>query len=157
MSMLPKISISVKILEKSQFWLKFWKISILCQNCQKSRFRPIFFRKIAILVKIGSEVWLSHLDDLWSMQEAIRMTALRNSSWSHPDELAPGRISSEWLKDTAGCHPDKLGYCPISSGWHNIIWTLSHPDELAPGRISSGWLKDAAVSGWLTMSSGWDS
>ena len=40
---------------------------------------------------------------------------------SHPDELAPGRISSGWLKDTAVCHPDDWRMCLMSSGWDNYV------------------------------------
>ena len=70
---------------------------------------------------------------------------------SHPDELAPGRISSGWLLDTAVCHPDDISYhhmssgwlsrnqyhirmsydtVIMSSGWHTLPF-LSHPDEIA--------------------------
>ena len=57
---------------------------------------------------------------------------------SHPDELAPGCISSGWFMANAECHLDYLQCCPMSTGWHKVIWTISQPDELAPGRISSG-------------------
>ena len=50
----------------------------------------------------------------------IRMTK-RHLNLSHPDELAPCRISSGWLKDTAVCHPDDLLYCLMSSGWDNYV------------------------------------
>ena len=59
---------------------------------------------------------------------------------SHPDELAPGRISSGWLMASAEWHPDDLRCCPMSFRWHNVIGNLGHPDEIAPGCISSGWL-----------------
>ena len=70
---------------------------------------------------------------------------------SHPDELAPGRISSGWLLDTAVCHPDDISYhhmssgwlsrnqyqirmsydtVIMSSGWHTLPF-LSHPGEIA--------------------------
>ena len=77
---------------------------------------------------------------------------MRKLCWclSRPDELAPGRISSGWLLDTAVCHPDDISYHRMLSGWlsrnrylirmsyDNVImpsgWHrlpfLSHPDEI---------------------------
>ena len=79
---------------------------------------------------------------------------------NHPDELAPGRISSGWLMVNAGCHPDDLRYFPVSSGSHGVIQNRSDPGELASVsyliwmtygqcRIPSGWLT------MLSMLSGW--
>ena len=85
---------------------------------------------------------------------------LKSSRWysevwirGHPDELAPGSISSRWFMTNAGCHPDDLPCCLMSSGWHNEIstsshmssgWhneisTSSHPGELVRDHISSRW------------------
>ena len=65
----------------------------------------------------------------------------KSSGWhnliqSHPDELALGHISSEWVTDIAVRHPGDSWYCLMSSGWHGVIWTLSHQGELVPGRLS---------------------
>ena len=85
---------------------------------------------------MGYTVWWYGMPCGWRTALAI----------SHPDELAPSRISSRWLMANGGCHPDDLRCCPMSSGWHNVIWIWSYPDELASGRISSGWLITHAVS-----------
>ena len=95
----------------------------------------------------------SHPDDLWTLQDVIRM----------PYDI--GSISSGWLIVNGLCHPEDLRYRCMSSGRHNVIWALSHPDELAPDRISSGWLMVDALcflddlagvgisSGWITANS----
>ena len=57
---------------------------------------------------------------------------------SHPDELAPGRISSGWLLYTATSHPDDISYRHMSFGWLSRNWYLirmSHDNVI----MSSGW------------------
>ena len=57
---------------------------------------------------------------------------------SHPDELAPGRISSGGILDTAACHPDDLSYHRMSSGRLSRNWYLirmSYDNVI----MSSGW------------------
>ena len=113
---------------------------------------------------------VSHPDDLWPMQDVIRMTydvALCHPdeitkiwSLSHPDDLAIPSISSGWLIVDALCHPDDLPGVGISSGWVTAN-SLCHPDDILFHFMSSGWLN----RGWFLirmsygnvfMSSGWD-
>ena len=58
---------------------------------------------------------------------------------SHPDELAPGRMSPGWLMINVRWLMN-LWYCSMSFGWDNIIWSLSHPDDFAIVTVWSGWL-----------------
>ena len=75
-----------------------------------------------------SSVWLTILsylihDVIWTL--------------SHPDELAPGRISSGWVLNTAVYHPDDI-YRHMSSGWLSWNWYLirmSYDNVI----MSSGW------------------
>ena len=68
---------------------------------------------------------------------------------SHPDDLAPSRISSRWIMGIAQCHLPDLRYCRMSSGWHNVIKVLSYPDELV------WWYLIRMIYGQCSMSSGW--
>ena len=112
---------------------------------------------------------VSHPDDLWPMQDVIRMTydvALCHPdeitkiwSLSHPDELAIPSISSGWLIVDALCHPDELAIPSISSGWL-IVDALCHPDDLPGVGISSGWVTANSLCHpddilFHFMSSGW--
>ena len=73
-----------------------------------------------------------------------------NGIWDpcHPDNLAPGGVSSGWPMTDAVCHADDL-QCNLVDPGGIMKWkwneTLCHPDYLAPGGISSGWLLAHAV------------
>ena len=93
--------------------------------------------------------WLSYRQYLIRMtygycrMSSVWLTILsrwHNVIWtqSHPDELAPGRISSGWLLDTAVCHPDGISYRHMPSGWLSRNWYLirmSYDNVI----MSSGW------------------
>ena len=55
---MEKISILVKMFEKSRFWSIFMKISIYIKIDEKSRFLVNIFGKISILVNIFGENWI---------------------------------------------------------------------------------------------------
>ena len=63
----------------------------------------------------------------------------------HRDELAPGRISSGWLLNTAVCHPDDISYHHMSSGWlsrNRYLIRMSYDNVI----MSSGWHRLPFVS-----------
>ena len=103
-----------------------------------------------------------------------------NVSWTlcHPDEIAPGRISSGWQMqdvirmtyDVALCHPGEItNLIPKSSGWLSYSQYLirmtyrrciCHPDDLPGVGISSGWVTANSLCHpddilFHLMSSGW--
>ena len=64
---------------------------------------------------------------------------LSNWTLSHPNELAPDRISSRWLMADESCHPDDLAGVGISSWWVTAN-PLCHPDDIPVHLMSSRWL-----------------
>ena len=87
-------------------------------------------RTTCVHYRMSSE-WLtilSHPDDKTSFEPL-----------SHPDELAPGRISSGWLMCDALCHLDDLAGVGSSSGWVTAN-SLCNPDDTPFHLMSSGWL-----------------
>ena len=94
-------------------------------------------------------------------------------TFSHPDKLAPGYISSGWLVADVLCHPDEIinliskssgwlsysqylirmiyGHCKMSSGWLAILAYIIRMRYRHLIPKSSGWLKaiGSITSGWL--------
>ena len=101
---------------------------------------------------------VSNPGDLWSVQDVVQMTCPMSSGWhneinnlSHPDELAPGRISSELLMVNAGCHLDDPQCSPVigmtyrnsnhkSYGWFSP-WPYLIQMTYGQCIMSSGWLR----------------
>ena len=123
---------------------------------------------------------VSHPNDFPTLQDVIGMTYDIISSGRHhviwtlsqPDELAPDRISSRWLRvqmtswrpdeirSDAWCHPNDLAGVGISSR-RVTVNSSYHPDDIRFQLMSSGWLN----WGWyliqmsydnVIMSSKWD-
>ena len=100
----------------------------------------------------NSSRWLKFQIALWHTAVSIShpdemLPIAKSSGWlgfqislCHPDEIAPGRISSWRIITHAGCHPDeKTNLITKSSGWlsysrYLIRMTYGHC------RLSSGWL-----------------
>ena len=112
-----------------------------------------------------------HPDDL---RYCIISYGWHNVIWtqSHPDELAPGRISSGWLMANAVCDPVDLRYYPtMSSGWDTDLipksfrwlscWQYLIRMTYGQCRMSSGWLTMLPYVTRMTLrhlnptSSGW--
>ena len=153
-----KTELSISIKSDSQYSLNTFKSHLLAWLILLSRNNPT-----------PPPVLFSRWDSM-ILPYPIRW---HNIIWivSHPDELAPGRISSGWLKSTAVCHPESYdsALChtdeinlliPKSSGWlsyrqYLIRTTYGHC------RMSTGWLTKLSYLVRMTQhhlnpkSSGW--